>query len=335
MTPKQIWLHLGGLMVLIGLLGGWYWQSTGERAVPAMAVALAHADPKVRVAAAQMLAEIGPAAKPAVPELLNQALHDPVLYAGTTAGGALSHIDLGAARQVMAAYLPRLDDHDVQTRWKACAMLESLGPVAKPAVPALSAALDDAHETVRMHAVGALGEIGIPTSLVIPALMKALHDPTPTVRHHALTKFAFSIPPTEAVVPHLKQLLEDRDRNIAALAQAALASPHRRAKDRTAVYITMLQMGNANDYTLRQLAQLGPEAADSTPAVIHLLTHSHPLYRYLAAEVLAAIGPGAKDAVPALTAALQDEDAVVRESAAEALQAIGSADAAERATAPK
>ncbi len=327
MTQRQIWLNLGGLIVLIGLLTGWYWQSTGARAVPALVDSLMNKDAKVRIAAAQALAEIGPDAKPAVPGLLNQALHDPVLYAGTTAAGALRKIDLVAARQVMTAYLPALNDDDVQTRRNACVMLEGLGPVAKPAVPALSNALSDTNETVRMHAAGALGEIGIPAALVIPALAKALHDPAQMVRHRALAQFAFSIPPTEAVVPHLKQLVEDKDRSIATLAQAALNSPHRQAKDRTAVHVTMLQVGSANDYTLRQLAQFGPEAAGTVPAVIPVLKHERPLYRYLAAEVLGAIGPGAKDAVPALIAALHDIDPVVQGSAADALDAIGTPEA--------
>jgi HEAT repeat protein len=332
MTPRQIGLHLGGLIVLIGLLAGWYWQSTGARAVPALTGSLKSDDAKVRIAAAQALAEIGPVAKAAVPDLLNQALHDPVLYAGTTAAGALRRIDLVAARQVMTAYLPALNNEDVQKRRDACAMLEGLGPVAKPAVPALSNALNDTNETVRMQAAGALGEIGIPASLVIRGLAKALQDPAPTVRHRALTQFAFSIPPTEAVVPLLKQLLEDKDRSITSLAQVALNSPLRQAKDRTAVYVTILQMGSVNDYTLRQLAQFGLEAAGTVPAVIPVLKHDRPLFRYLAAEVLGAIGPGAEGAVPALIAALQDQDIVVRDSVAEALEAIGTPEAHQAVT---
>jgi HEAT repeat protein len=332
MTPRQIGLHLGGLIVLIGLLAGWYWQSTGARAVPALTESLKSNDAKVRIAAARALAEIGPVAKAAVPNLLDQALHDPVLYAGTTAAGALREIDLAAARQVMTSYLPALNDEEVQKRRDACAMLEAVGPVAKTAVPALSGALNDANETVRMHAASALGEIGIPASLVIPALAKALRDPAWTVRHRALAQFAFSIPPTDAVVPQLKQLVEDENRSIATLAQAALNNPYRQGRDRTAVYVNMLQMGSVSDYTLRQLAQFGPEAAGAVPALIPVLRHDRPIYRYLAAEVLGAVGPGAKDAVPALIAALQDQDTVVRDSAAEALEAIGTPEAHQAAT---
>lgn len=343
MTQKHIWLNLGGLIVLIGMIGLFYWTSTGTRAVPAMTESLKNKDSKVRVAAAQMLADIGPAAKAAVPNLLEQALHDPVEYAGTTAAGALKTIDLAAARQVMTAYLPALNDGDVQARRKACAMLESLGPVAKPAVPALSVALSDVDARIRMHAVGAIGSIGIPATMVIPALTKALHDPSHAVRHRALSQFAFSISLTESVLPHLKELTEDRDLSVAILAKSTLNSPHRQAKDRTSVYVTALQMDiKIADITaalmkdaLHKLAQLGPEAAGTVPAVIPVLKDARPLHRYLAAEVLGAIGPGARDAVPALTAALQDEDAVVRESVAEALRAITTAYTSPKTTAPK
>jgi HEAT repeat protein len=327
MTRKHIWLNLGGLITLIGLLGLFYWMSTGARAVPALTESLKDKDSKVRVAAALALAEIGPAANVAVPALLDQALHDPVLYAGTTAAAALKTIDLVAARQVMTAYLPALQSSDVQTRRTTCAMLESLGPAAKPAVPALGNMLNDTDEMVRMHAVGAIGSIGIPATLVIPALAKALHDPSRTVRYRAVSQFAFSIPLTEAVTPHLKQLLEDKDRSISTLAQSALNSPHRQAKDRTSVYVTMLQMSRGNDYALHKLAQLGPEAAGAVPAVIPVLKDERPLHRYLAAETLGAIGPGAQDAVPALIAALHDIDPVVQGSAAEALEAIGTPEA--------
>ncbi|MET1082740.1 MAG: HEAT repeat domain-containing protein [Burkholderiales bacterium] len=65
MTPRQIGLHLGGLIGLIALLAGWYWQSTGLRAVPALTESLKSDEAKVRIAAAQALAEIGPVAKAA------------------------------------------------------------------------------------------------------------------------------------------------------------------------------------------------------------------------------------------------------------------------------
>ncbi len=333
MTRRQIGLHLGGLLVLIALLGLFYWQSTGARAVPALIDSLTNKDEKVRIAAAQALAEIGPSAAPAVAQLLDQALHDPVQYASTEAARALKTIDLAAARQIMTAYLPALKDDDVQARRKACVVLGGLGPVAKPAVPDLVSALNDADDTVRMHAVGALGEIGIPATLVIPALTKGLHDPAQAVRHRALSQFAFSIPPTEAVTPHLKQLLEDKDRGIATLAQSALNSPHRQAKDRISVYVTMLQMGGANDYALLQLARLGPEAAGTLSAVIPVLKDKRPLYRYLAAEVLGAIGFDAKDAVPALIVALHDIDPIVQIGVEDALEAIGTPEAHQAVTA--
>ncbi len=73
-----------------------------------MTEALKDPDSKVRIAALQMLADIGPAAKPAVPNLLEQALHDPIEYVGTTAAGALL-IAIGLSAWVQIAVVVHPD----------------------------------------------------------------------------------------------------------------------------------------------------------------------------------------------------------------------------------
>jgi HEAT repeat protein len=181
---------------------------------------------------------------------------------------------------------------------------------------------DDPDETVRMHVAGALGEIGLPGGVVIPALTRALRDPSSYVRHRAMTQFAFTITPTDEVLPVLKELAKDKDRGVSGLAQSALNSPLHRSDNRAETYVMMLRTGSARDYTLRQLALMGPKAASAVPALIPLLIDRSSLNRFLTAEALGAIGPGAKDALPALAAASKDEDPVVRESAAEAIAAI-------------
>ncbi|MBU6435706.1 MAG: hypothetical protein KJS98_20555 [Nitrospirae bacterium] len=52
MTPKQIWLNLGGLGVLIALLGVAYWLNTGARAVTGLVEMLRTDDAQARVLAA-------------------------------------------------------------------------------------------------------------------------------------------------------------------------------------------------------------------------------------------------------------------------------------------
>ncbi|MEW6542200.1 MAG: HEAT repeat domain-containing protein [Nitrospirota bacterium] len=322
MTPKQIGLNLGGLIVLIGLLAGWYWQSTGARAVPALIESLRQEEPDRRIMGAQALASIGPAAKPAVPALIEQALHDPVEYAGVEAAQALKTIDLPAARRVTAAYLPALADRDPQVRRKACAVLAGLGPVAKPAVPALIAVLQDQDDLVRDRAVRALGSIGIPAGLVLPALTQALQDKAWQIRYAAVTEFAFSTAAPDAALPALTHLLHDENKSTGALAQSAVDRAKRDRQSEVASFTSMLQLGQSRPYVLHQLAKLGPEAAESVPALIPILKDEVALHRYLAAEALGAIGPSAKDSMPALNELLEDDDPVVRDSAAEALKAI-------------
>nr|MBI3613706.1 HEAT repeat domain-containing protein [Nitrospirota bacterium] len=325
MTQRQIWLNLAGLLALIGLCAGWYWQSTGVRAIPALTDSLKDDQPQTRVFAAQGLAEIGAAAKSSAPDLLELALHDPVQYAGAEAAKALTRIDLSAARQVMAAYLPLLRNQDVQVRRRACVVLASLGPVAKPAVPALLGALDDADDLVRDRAVDALAMIGLPATAVLPALTRALEDKTAFVRYTATRHFAFTLTPPPDSWPVLSRRLNDQDKGVASLAQNALDRAMREPAPKASVYARMIGMKTGTGYALLQLAMLGPGAAEALPALMPVLQDEQALHRYLAVEALGAIGPPAAAAVPALTRLLTDEDAVVRESAIGALAAIGGA----------
>jgi HEAT repeat protein len=325
MTQKQIGLNLAALVALIVLLAGWYWQSTGARAVPALTGSLADERAKVRVMAATALAEIGPAASAAAPALLDQALRDSNLNASATAAGALAKIDLTAARQVMSASLPQLASGDADARRRACEVIASLGPVARPAVPRLVEASKDPDEVVRGRAVAALGSIGLPAAQVVPALIAALGDPAPGVRYTAVLQFSFAQVP-EAAIPALTTRLGDEEKSVAGLAERALAAARQGQMANVPVLAMMLRMGSSRDYTLLQLAKLGPRAAGAVPALVPILREPRALDRYLAAEALGAIGPAAAAARPA---------AVVRASAARAREAGGGPRASEHAKAPR
>jgi len=325
MTQRQIWLNVAGLLALIGLCAGWYWQSTGVRAIPALTHSLKDEQTQTRVFAAQGLAETGVAAKASVPDLLEVALHDPVQYAAAEAAKALTRIDLAAARQVMAAYLPLLQNQDVQIRRKACAVLASLGPVAKPAVPSLLGALDDEDDLARDRAVDALAMIGVPATTVLPALTRALEDKTAFVRYTATRHFAFTLTPPPDSWPILRRRMHDQDKGVASLAGVALDRAMRESAPKASVYAQMIGMNTSTGYALQQLAMQGPGAAEAVPEIMRALQDDQALHRYLAVEALGAIGPQAASAVPVLTRMLTDDDAVVRASAAEALAVIGGA----------
>jgi hypothetical protein len=138
LTKEQIALNLVGLAMLMALAAWWYWQSTGVQAVPELIEQLHDPDPSTRIIAADWLGTIGPKATAAVPSLLVLATQDSVQHANTTAAAALRHIDLAAARHVMAHYIPLLSRGDIQSRRTAGAIIGELGPVARPAVPCSS-----------------------------------------------------------------------------------------------------------------------------------------------------------------------------------------------------
>ncbi len=325
LTPREITLHLLGLVLFLGLLGLWYWLSTGARAVPTLIEMLQDDDPSTRIVAAEQLGQVGPAAQAALPQLLAQATGDGSQHANTTAAAALKSIDLKAARQVMTHFMPRLQDHDAQQRRTACAVLGSLGPVAKPAVPTLLPLAHDSDELVRRNALIALASIGIPSPPVMTALLEGLRDSSALVRQTAATQFAFTVPLTQPAIAALTPLLNDPDRSIATLARSALDKARPDDAAQLESLGMMVQHSAARDYALHQLAQFGPAAGDALLPVLPLLQDDRPLVRYLAAEALGAMGPAAKQALPLLQRQRQDPDPVVREAVADAIAGIEAA----------
>ncbi|WP_187299364.1 HEAT repeat domain-containing protein [Nitrospira moscoviensis] len=295
--------------------------------MPGLIDQLEDEDATARILAAQWLAKLGSDAKDALPKLVEAALRDSNQDVSAAAGAAIHTLDLTAARDVVSGYLPALWDPAPEIRRKACVVLGSLGPVAKPAVPSLITMLDDTDDLVRERAVGALGSIGIPQAEIVAAVTHALHDPAAIVRYRAAAQFAFHIPVSAMSVPALLELRDDKEKSIASLAEVALEHAGRNERQDVSHLVALLERPGEKDYALQQLAQLGPKAADAAPVLISVLKDSLALNRYLAAEALRAIGPAAEEAVPELIVALHDPDPIVTESAAEALEAIGTPDA--------
>jgi len=310
------------LLIGTGLLGLMFWLHTGPRAVPGFIRDLQSQDPQTEMLAAQGLSELGQDARPAVPLLVEHALHDPNLSMRVTAVAALRSVDLQAARRVMQDSLPGLGNSDAEVRRHTCALLGSLGLLAKPAVPAIITMLADEDDLTRERAIEALGAIGIPQTDVSTALTTALFDRTPNVRHRAVSQFAFAIPiPTTALAP-LARLQKDPDKTVASLARIALDRGGGVHRTDIQMLMERLQRRDEREDAVQRLARLGTPAAESVPAILPLLDDHLPLDRFLAAEALGAIGPAAAQALPPLRKLLDDPDPIVREAVADALRSI-------------
>jgi HEAT repeat protein len=171
-------------------------------AVPALAQALRNPNEKLRLAAARTLAKVGPAARPALPELIDLgdtrrwnlrfAARDTLAAIGPEAGQALIDaiadgdpvvpewapgvfFDLGA-RTVPAALKALKGTEDT---WRAAGAdaLAAAGKNGIFGVQALMQALHDDSATVRRRAALALGHIGRGAADALPALIALANDP--------------------------------------------------------------------------------------------------------------------------------------------------------------
>jgi HEAT repeat protein len=319
-------VHLVLLAALLATAVAYYVFQHSTSVVPILIGRLDDADPRARVAAIRRLKETGPGASAAVPRLLAIA-GDPRDRLASSAAAALREIDLAAGRQAMQSALARLESGTPADLRYATDLLGALGPLAKPAVPALLPLTRAPRPQVRADALRALAAIGIPASRVQPALEAALADPEISVRDSALYAYEFRLPPhaVRRAAPAIRPLLEHPDSRIRQGARTALQHAERGSEGylRTMTYSLRMDGGSTLAHTLRNAAELGPEAQALVPALTALLSNHQASVRYLAVEALAAVGPPAGPALSALAALRDDPDPVVRESAVQAMDTIG------------
>jgi HEAT repeat protein len=128
----------------------------------------------VRQSAARAIGQLGPAGRPAVPDLtrsLTGADGSPEVR--REAAGALGSIGqaAGGGPDVLAPLVAGLRDPSPEVRGRAAAGVGYLGRAARSAVPDLVRLLQqDADLGVRMHAAGALGDLGAAAREALPAL---------------------------------------------------------------------------------------------------------------------------------------------------------------------
>jgi HEAT repeat protein len=228
----------------------------GAAAVPALIQALTAGDRAVRSSAAEVLGRIGPEAAAAVPAL-TQALQDEDAYVRRIAAYALAKVG-GNAATAIPILADQLSDRDPNLRATAAYALGKIGQGATAAVPNLVARLGDGAPQVRRNAAYALGCFGPEAQLAVPALISSLQDNDAEVRSRAATA----------------------------------------------------------------LGQIGLEATAAVPRLIEALQDPQQQVRTSAADALGRIGVEAAEAVPALISALSDPELTVRENAALGLGGI-------------
>jgi HEAT repeat protein len=212
--------------------------------------------------AAGALGQIGPAAKEAVPPLVEASKKDSIRFAATE---ALKKIDPGTAAKVLGiigpdageavpALIAVLGGEDASVRKRAAQFLGFIGPDAGEAAPTLVKLLKD--EEVGATAAEALGKIGV---IAVPPLISEAGKEDSHVRVQAIQALGKMGPAAEQAVPILIAAYESEDVSV-----------------RLATGVS--------------LGRLGPSAKEAAPALVQGLEDENGHVRVHAADALRSLG---------------------------------------------
>ncbi len=276
-----------------------------EAAVPALSKMLQDKDWCNRCAAAEALGAIGPKAAPAIPALsaaFERGEEESTVQ--TRCVDALGEIGDPAAAPFLIAALEHAED---SVRWHAIEALESLGPRAEAAVPALLRVVQ--HDAANgWLAANALGRIDV-EGLSVPVLIDKLAGRDAQMRRFAALGLSRMGRKASAAADMLYQGLRDPDQAARIAAAQAYWSVSGQADD--AVRVLRSELAGSSDWKAQMwaadaLAEIGPAAQAAVPELMARLSSDTRYVVTSSTEALGKIGPAAVPARPALTARLRD-----------------------------
>jgi len=196
---------------------------------------------------------------------------------------------------------------------------EALGAIGEAAIPAVFAMLAHDLEGVRGAARDILAQMG---EAVVPHLAAAAVSPDAPVRKAAARAMAKAAKSHPEFLALLAQLAKDEDVGVRRCVASALGWY---GQDAMPLVIAML--GETDNDTveaaLGSVERIQPRDPAAVPPIVRLLEHEGSTIRWSAAEALAAMGDAAVTGIPALAACLGDECPYMQEYASKALAKLG------------
>jgi HEAT repeat protein len=295
---------------------------SARAAVPTLLAALNDVDGSVTMQSAMALARMGPDAVPGLVTLLkDQNLrHLAVMILA----------DVGPAAKPAVEALASLEldpDVDREFRREVLLTLARLGPEAKGAVPVLMQILGDKEHTLRPGAAWALAKIGAKEAapLLMEAVAKERNTRLATVAPIALAVLA---PENDGYVklalPKVIEFLGHNSNFIRVEAASAIFTMGPKAAEAVPKLADGLQDPDPaiRGSYLTALSAMGPSAAKALPAMIKALNDSEPPVRYAACHAIGRLGKEASEAIPVLEKNLRERDEILQIACAWALVKI-------------
>jgi HEAT repeat protein len=266
------------------------------------------------------LAQCGPAAVPAAPELVDllDSREEPVRRFAAIALEAIGRPAVAALRK------HGLKSDSARQRVESAQVLGGLGPDADDAVGDLVELLNHDSPGSRASAARALGRIGLADPRVLGHLRKRVRDDDRDVRLEAARALGALGPAASAAMPDLAANVRHPGRDVRRAAGAALV---RIGKPAVPELVKLLADSDilVRRQALEALREIGPDSAEALAALQALVKDTKDLLRPQAIAALTAVG---KPAAPTLAGLLTDRE--VRLDAAAALARLGADGAAAR-----
>jgi HEAT repeat protein len=233
---------------------------------------------------------------------------DPAVRAGVLATLARIKAASGeikkAEHRIVPVLIKALKDPDAEVRAITAWSLETIGPPASAAIPALIEAItaqpkqkpnelaSTLEDMARYNSIKALGSVGRLDDRAVAFFIKTVKAPgVSTIR---------------------------------GMAALELSKLGKRGREALPVLIRLFKEDeNLQVWLLRAFDNFGPNAKEAVPAIVKVFKErkGHPI-SWKAAVTLGRIGPSAKEALPALREALKDNDEAIRTLVAETIKRI-------------
>lgn len=231
-------------------------------------------------------ADLGPAAAPAVPRLIDFLRSDN------------EHLRLASAlvlgkvgKEAIPPLIKSLEHKDANVRYHACWALGGNGAVAQPAISALLKVRGLEHSEVYRRATIALGQIGKEPDRVVPILLESLHE---AGDHNAMGTVEAVARFGAAAVPHLVKPLGAAKGDAATYACHIVARIGPPAKSLQPHLDKLVPPSGGGSEAIKALAAIGPPAL---PVLKKHLTKGAADTRAFTLEAVARMEPPPWDAV--------------------------------------